>query len=272
MAGFDVSGSGGGAGSAAAPTIRALGNLGATETIAMTGESNVWCSGTLDASCAITVTGLSSGDRLTLFLAQDATGGRTLSINDGSGAVSLAIPSAASSTMKIELEYDGTDSYIDVAGGVSETVIRKAADETVNNSATLQNDDHLVLPVAANETWQFELWLLLSSSSGSAADWKFGWTVPASTTMFWGSPSANAATNQFVTVGVAATPVALTSESGTVTSGSDAVTNGVILRGWIRVAGTAGNVQFQWAQNTATAVDNKVLKDSVLIARRIATS
>lgn len=120
MAGFDVSGSGGGAGSGdTTPTIQALGNLGTTETIAMAGESWVWCTGTLDDNCAITVTGLSEGDRLTLFLAQDGTGGRTLSVNDGSGAVALSIPSTASATFKVELEYDGSDSFIDVAGGGS---------------------------------------------------------------------------------------------------------------------------------------------------------
>lgn len=272
MAGFDVSGSGG-AGAAAAPTIRALGNLGATETISMTGESWVWCTGTLDASCAITVTGLSTGDRLTLFLQQDGTGGRTLSINDGSGAVSLGIPLAAAATMKIELEYDGTNSQVDVAGGGAEavTTLRKTANQTLTQSnTTLQNVTGLVLPVAANETWLFEMTVFVTAAAATM-DLKMGWTVPASTTMLWGA-MGDSTSALFLARPVGSNPLALLAEGATQSVGSAALTFGFKVYGKINVAGTAGNVQFQASQDASIAADITILEDTTLVARRIATS
>ena len=53
------------------------------------------------------------------------------------------------------------------------TVVRKTADETVNNSNALQNDNHLLLALAANEVWQVELTLLLLSTS-TTPDFLFG--------------------------------------------------------------------------------------------------
>lgn len=316
MAGFDVSGSGGGVGSGdTTPTIQALGNLGATETIDMANETWVWATGTLDDNCAITVSNQAAGDRLTLFLEQDGTGGRTLSLN----GANLAIPSAASAAIKVELEYTGDD-WVDVAGGggIQETVVnakgdilaataadtvtrlavgtngqvltaasgqatglqwadqaggvtvaRKSADETVNNSSTLQNDDHLSLSVAANETWAFDGVLLVTSVS-TASDFKLGWTVPASTTMLWAMVSnANA---HWLAATAGSSPGTLNTESSTPSAGGVAGTYGLLLRGVIRVAGTAGTVQFQWAQATLTAEDTKLLKDSHIVFRRLATS
>ena len=57
-------------------------------------------------------------------------------------------------------------------------VIRKSADETVNNSTTLQDDDELLFPIAANEVWYFEFFLLIQSSADmEVADWK--WAISA---------------------------------------------------------------------------------------------
>lgn len=56
-----------------------------------------------------------------------------------------------------------TDPY-EVATG-SAVIARKTADEVVNNSATLQNDDHLLLALAANEVWEVEINLWYDSGT-----------------------------------------------------------------------------------------------------------
>ena len=38
--------------------------------------------------------------------------------------------------------------------GLHTKITYKTADQTVNNSAVLQNDDHLLLAVGANEVWE----------------------------------------------------------------------------------------------------------------------
>lgn len=59
----------------------------------------------------------------------------------------------------------------------------KAADETVTNSATVQNDDHLVLAVAANTDYWMECQVVYNAPT--ANDMKLGWTVPAGATFEW---------------------------------------------------------------------------------------
>jgi hypothetical protein len=151
-------------------------------------------------------------------------------------------------------------------------IVRKLADETVNNSAVLQDDDHLLLPVVANARYIFEIQLLLSSPNGTA-DWKFGWTFPTGTTMFWGAQVVGTGSTTLVQFGAAfdsQAPTTLWDQATVAAIGGAAITGGFHARGVIRAGGTAGNVKLQWAQNTANASDSKLLADSVLIAHRIA--
>ncbi len=137
----------------------------------------------------------------------------------------------------------------------------KAADETVNSGSTgstLQNDDDLLFAVGVNEEWLVEVFLL--RNTGATPDWKFQWSVPASCTIdgectehvggSWGGEAFSEAAAVAIIDG----------------GGADIPTS---MWGIVRVAGTAGNVQLQWAQNTADAGDTKVLRGSMLVARRI---
>src|SRR5262245_10037005 len=56
----------------------------------------------------------------------------------------------------------------------------KAADETVNNSSVLQNDDDFLFSVLANEKYAVQL--VLNVNSGATPDWKANWTKPAGAT------------------------------------------------------------------------------------------
>ena len=146
---------------------------------------------------------------------------------------------------------------------------RKSADQTVNNSAVLVNDTHLLFAVAASEVWWLQAWLMFDG--GTIPDIKFHWTLPASATMRWGATSDGDASfggswSSF------STPVALLTEASTpayATIGAG-TTIGLSLTGIAVVAGTAGNVQLQWAQNTANASDTIMRTNSCLIGMRLA--
>lgn len=151
------------------------------------------------------------------------------------------------------------------------TYIEKSADETVNNSTTLQDDDTFVLPVAANGVYFFECFLRYSTSA--VADIKFGWTAPASATMDWGKGHvAEAALGGFHALGGAGSPTTPAQVGGTQVGAGGGAGGGymMLLAGFIVTAGTAGNVTLQWAQNTAEVSDTKVLKGSFVRFRRTA--
>ena len=134
------------------------------------------------------------------------------------------------------------------------TVVRKASDETVNNSDTLQNDDELIMAVAANQAYTFEIFLLFDS--GATPSFKFGWSVPTGTTMLWKTTNiVSSKTNQ-------------TNDGGFIGEGVGTSVIGVI-QGTIIVSSTAGNVVFRWAQITATASDTKVLENSSILYTKI---
>ena len=135
--------------------------------------------------------------------------------------------------------------------------VRKTSDETVNNSNTLQDDDDLVIAVGANEVWYFEALLLCSSNT--TADYKFNVTVPSGATLTWvllGPLNTDDTPSVSAGAGIA----------GNQDIGGAAVR--IMIRGMLRVSSTAGNLQLQWAQNTANASDTKVLTDSWLMGAR----
>jgi hypothetical protein len=103
-------------------TVTAGGNLGATETLTLAATEQ-WLTGTLDQDCTVTVAGLSTGRRGKLLLRQDATGGWTLTITDGSTSTLVTIPTEALAACQVDLSTDGTDLYIDVAGGGDDTIV-----------------------------------------------------------------------------------------------------------------------------------------------------
>lgn len=140
--------------------------------------------------------------------------------------------------------------------------VRKTADETVNNSATLQDDDDLKFPVGLNETWYFMA--TMRTDSGATPDIKVAVTVPTAADIiatFMGTHTDG--TYKVTTMNVSGTAIsAYGAGAGTTWS--------LTIIGTVRTGANTGNVQFQWAQNTANASDTKVLADSVLVAWRIA--
>jgi len=140
--------------------------------------------------------------------------------------------------------------------------VRKASDETVNNTATLQNDDELVAAVLANAT--YEVFLRLIVNSGTTPDFKYAFTVPASAT---GSAQLYTGSNPDTAASSLQGPASITATGAASGVGADQV---IIVQGILIVAATPGNLQFQWAQNTATVANSSVKANSYLKLQRVA--
>lgn len=139
---------------------------------------------------------------------------------------------------------------IDVPAGA--TIVRKTADETVKNSTTLQNDDELYLPIGANEVWIFRCYFLHYSQG--TPDIKFAWAIPTGATGLWQTENN------------VATIMSLNTQMVQAGQGADTLSS---FWGYIENGANAGNLQLQWAQNTAHASDTKVLDNSVIQAWKI---
>jgi hypothetical protein len=141
---------------------------------------------------------------------------------------------------------------------------RKPTTETVNNSTTLQNDNHLFLPVEASA--EYEMHCLLAYSGSSPADLKVLFSVPAGAIMVgMGSILPVNATSQS---DISSVPYGHNSSEiwGTFGAGTQV---GVVT-GTVVTAGTAGNLQVQWAQYSAVPSDTDVHAHSFLRLTRMA--
>jgi len=129
-------------------------------------------------------------------------------------------------------------------------VVRKDANEIVNNSSAFQDDDELFIPLPINRTFWFQLFL--KQSSASNADIKYKFTLPAGASMLW------AKINTFLSKAVTSSQVEAT--NGTVNYLPTCI-------GFVIMGGTSGNLTTQWAQNVAQASDTTIHEDSMIIAR-----
>ena len=106
-------------------------------------------------------------------------------------------------------------------------VIVKAADESVTSSAAVQDDNHLIIPIAANESIQFDAVLFPQSGGGG---FRYTFTGPA------GAVGRFAPGSSSGELAVEAT-----------TTNNDRI----VVTGGIQNGGTAGNLTLRWAQSTS---------------------
>ena len=154
---------------------------------------------------------------------------------------------------------DADPTEIDVPTGV--TIVRKTANQTVNNSTTLVNDDHLLLALAANEVWYVKLILLQTSSA--TADIKYQFTVPTDGALYGMTTYCNASDTWTSGYTVAASILSIS-------GGMAAIPNRLVTEFIVKNGANAGNLQLQWAQNTADASDTIVKANSSLICHKLA--
>jgi hypothetical protein len=139
--------------------------------------------------------------------------------------------------------------------------LRKTADELVNNSAALQDDNDLTFAVAASEVWSFSLFLMYTSNT--TADFKLAIGEPSGATTRWTTLADSAGTAVITGPSVGGDAAAVTIQYG-------AADDPILINGVCANSTNAGNLTLRWAQGTATVVDTIVRANSFLVAHRIA--
>lgn len=177
-------------------------------------------------------------------------------------------------TKKVRVEADGlttgttrviTMPDMDVSL-VSMVVKRKTADESVTGSTTVQDDDHLLFAIGANEEWCATFNVIFESSVMSTCGFKTTLTFPA------GSTQAIQAVFSPDPVGLGAGKYITTSGATLVNTVPGGGSTQVILTisVWALNGATPGNVTFQWAQSVSNGTALTARKGSFLTAQRIA--
>ncbi|MGY6019602.1 hypothetical protein [Streptomyces spinosirectus] len=164
------------------------------------------------------------------------------------------------------------DGNLTVSGVGQVQYIAKTADETVNSSTTLQNDDHLVLPVVANAVYVFALDLYMTESTDFVGDFKMSFTCPTGATFDMHGSGAHitdlgsGTSSNGEWIGKLATSSAAASLSFGVGTGLTSVR----VYGRLVMSSTAGNFQMQWAQNASDATGTTLKAGSYMTMTRVA--
>ncbi|GAI79071.1 unnamed protein product [marine sediment metagenome] len=147
--------------------------------------------------------------------------------------------------------------HADLITGMHGVVVaHKTADETLNNDDTLQNDDHLFFAVAVNEVW--EVFVAVMAQSPTLTTLKSLFAIPAAATFM------ELGTLKWSALDTLTDLTVERAQGGMVATAKKLQFRGLYVGG-----ANAGSIQFQWAQNAATAEDTKVLADSFIIAHRL---
>jgi len=119
----------------------------------------------------------------------------------------------------------------------------KSADQTITSQTTIQNDTHLSHAVESNSNYDIELVLFFNPQSVNQQI-KCGFSAPSGSSGYWGATdNPQSLIGLFNNTGVSGNPQ-LVGTAGVAT---------VVLKGLLVVAGTAGTLQFKWAQNSSSA-------------------
>ena len=172
-------------------------------------------------------------------------------------AVTVWVNGGAPALSKANL--DNLETQYDSAMGDIIHHILKTANETVNNSVVLQNDNELVIAVAANEVLLIDL--LIYYVSDAAQDFKFAFTVPVAATLTGITRLGTASDFNYNDDMTGA-------HARTVANANDKYIH--YLMHYIGGV-NAGNVQLQWAQNAAVVADTIVYAGSYMIGFKPAT-
>lgn len=149
---------------------------------------------------------------------------------------------------------------------VASTLVVKAADESVTSSTTLQNDNHLFFPIAANEVWLVTGTYFMDSASTSPGA-KLGLAVPAGCSVLWNnserwswqvSETMNTGLIESGTYGLA-----------TINAGAY-LGDPAMFKYLVRNGSTAGNFQLTWAQLASNASATTMRRYSTLAGLKLA--
>jgi len=125
---------------------------------------------------------------------------------------------------------------------------QKYADETITNSTTLQNDNELSVPIAANDSMIIEGYLHISSNN-TTSGFKCAFTIPTGAQMDITVQGTSSNTDDYEDdiLTVSGTRCQQDYCVGQTTW----VDQPMFIRGIVKTGSTAGNIQFQWASVNA---------------------
>jgi hypothetical protein len=167
----------------------------------------------------------------------------------------------------VNVETDLNDNYdkLDAAHIATQAAIttilkaRKTVDETVTSSITLQADDDLFLPVAANSIYLLDCFIPFSGAAIGLGGIRSDWTGPAGFNLDWAAYGTNgmaggSETDYDVVIQVAAGLRSQPTNAGTTMS--------MRPTGTLVTVGTAGTLAFRWAQASSNATGTTVKKNA----------
>ena len=179
--------------------------------------------------------------------------------------ITYTLPTAAPTTngQMLSATTGGVMSWTDPTSMVSTGVqfVRKSADEVVTSSTALQADDHLTVSIPANQTYEFDIVMYVTTNNATNGGMQFTVVSPAGSTVFLSSSKTSTAN---VGEGIITASGATDNISSLTTT-----LNKVILKGYVANAGTAGSVTVQWAQQSSSANETRVKVGSYLKATRV---
>lgn len=138
-------------------------------------------------------------------------------------------------------------------------IVRKTADET-DSTGTRQNDDALLLALAANEIWQFRFNLLVVSAATTDFNMALAFPSGSISALVYGANATTFSGND-ISAGSSPTGNVVVSTAGT-------VSNHIIVEGVMSNGATPGNLNLQWSGNAAAACTVKA--NSTLWAVKLA--
>lgn len=257
---------------------------GSAATVLAAGSATALDSGTLNAARTPAFTGdvtKPSGSGVTTLAAGSASvlnsgtlpaarmPALTGDVTTVSGAVATTIGAGKVTSAMLASGVAGAAGTTSIGRSV---IVRKASNETINNSNTLQDDDELLFAIAASEIWTVQVVLIVTSVS-TTSDFKATFTVPSGCAMY-ANYEGNASNNisSWGATASGASPTALGTTSGTSLGavGSANLTYGVMIRGVFINGATPGSVTLQWSQNTQTVENTVVVAGSHMIGWRLA--
>lgn len=148
--------------------------------------------------------------------------------------------------------------------------VAKPSDQSVTSSTTNVNDTALFLALEANSVYTVSGLLLYSAHQDG--DIRMGWAVPAGATFQWICHAQNAGGTSGISTGVVVdlqNAGAGTFPLGGADTGNTTVMTG-LLCGRIVTSGTAGNLQYNWAQRVSSGTASIMRAGSWIQAQRVA--
>lgn len=137
----------------------------------------------------------------------------------------------------------------------------KGADQTVS-TLTLQNDNELFVPVAANATYLMICMLDYEGGTAGSSDFQWVWNGPAGFTLrYTGIYLPTSGTVHTGAIAGATNVVAATAGTGNLC--------GSTMVGSLFTGSTAGTLQLQWAQHSGALVNTIVHAQSFLALWRV---